>query len=304
MKSWISRVYASVVAAVVIATVSGSAYALHSTLNKASVATYAPTSITITEDKPLAPSSVSNPTANSSVPINSAPKAGKVLAQKTDQLSDIISFFNERSIVLSLQPKVTMPYAKWQSLSAESNDVYRSALVLKEEFSKYDKGFLKAAGLKNIYLVGQLQVSNQFRAGMPEPHLEQALYFDVSPKYTNSENGKYIRRVFHHELNHLIEHVQFGSYAPTKSQWTACNPTSFTYGDGGASMYTDPDYAHKLHPIAGFVNGYATSGQEEDMAEVFAEYMTSPDELYKLSQDDKHIACKATKTIELLQSIR
>jgi hypothetical protein len=52
--------------------------------------------------------------------------------------------------------------------------------------------------------------------------------------------------------------------------WAAFNTDSFAYGTGGADMYGTGDVYSYVHPEAGFLNLYSTSGVEEDKAEIFA----------------------------------
>ncbi len=216
---------------------------------------------------------------------------------------DAVSFFAKRAVVLSVQPGKSFSYATWNTVTDDTDEVLQASAVLQAEFNKYPQDYLQTAGLKKIYLVNKLAINGQYRSGMPEPSAEQALYFDISPIYQTSEGGVYMRRVYHHELNHLIEYVRHGTYAPN-TNWAICNPDGFRYGSGGSSMYADPAYAHAPHPVDGFVNGYATSGQEEDMAEVYAEYLTNRSSLLQLSQTDTHIACKVAQTTKLIQSIK
>lgn len=172
--------------------------------------------------------------------------------------------------------------------------------MLSEEFVKYDSNTIKATGLKKIYLVTNLAVNGQLRSGMPEPVLQDALYFDVSKIYINSEDGQYIRRTFHHELKHLIDYNKFGNYTGDKANWLSCNDDSFRYGAGGGAMYADPKYAHSEHPITGFVDGYATSAIEEDRAEVYAMFMTTPEKLQTIADKDSSVACKLASVKESL----
>ena len=110
-----------------------------------------------------------------------------------------------------------------------------------------------------------------------------------------------MRRTYHHELRHLIEYNLYGSYAPKDANWESCNASSFRYGNGGSEMYNDAAFAHKIHPQSGFVTGYATSGIEEDKAEIYAAYMTDPQALQNLAATDDLLSCKVSATKQLLQ---
>ena len=172
------------------------------------------------------------------------------------------------------------------------------------EIKRYPVPTIKKSGLKKIYLVRSLRVDDQLRSGMPEPFIEDALYFDISENYINSENGQYMKRVFHHELSHLIDYNQYGTFTPYDSKWQSCNTPGWHYGKGGASMSADPEYAHKSHPAIGFINGYATSAIEEDKAEMFALTVLQDQNLISLSQNDTSLACKKARVELQLSTLR
>ena len=68
-------------------------------------------------------------------------------------------------------------------------------------------------------------------------------------------------------------------------------------------MHSDVAYAHAAHLKPGFITGYATSGVDEDRAEVFAHYMTNRNYLYKLAQNDASLSCKVAQSEQLLSSL-
>ena len=220
-----------------------------------------------------------------------------------NDFSTYSQFFKERGIQLLTTPSLQLANDSWTATNSGDKDTLYAAAILTAEFTKFTPQQLQKTGLKKIYLVKDLYVEGQYRSGMPEPHFEHALYFDVGNDYLTSENGVYMKRVFQHELLHLIEYDLYNSYAPVDTAWDACNASGFIYGKGGASMYANPDFAHKIHPSYGFINGYATSGQEEDKAEMFAEFMTNPIGLASLADKDSGIACKVSQTTALLQSL-
>ena len=241
-------------------------------------------------------------TPASVVPINQ--KSSSVAKAKAGSFTTAQKFFDERGIALSIQPKATLTNAHWHTyVLGDDAQVNQAAAELQSEWLKYSANTLKASGLKTIYLVHDLHVDGQARSGFPEPRIEHALYFDISANYLNSENGQYLRRTFHHEFAHLIEYDLFGSFAPADAAWNRCNAKDTKYGNGGPSMYADVDYAHTMHPKYGFVDGYATSGLDEDKAEMFAYYMTDPASVQNLADGDAGINCKLQLTERLLQEL-
>lgn len=214
-----------------------------------------------------------------------------------------VSDLAKKGIVLSNQPTVTTGRFNYTVTATNDSDLLKGSQMLNEEFAKYSTETIKKAGLKKIYLVKDLSVNGQLRSGMPDPILEDALYFDISNRYISSEDGAYIRRTFHHEFKHLIDYNLHGSYTASDPAWESCNTSSFRYGSGGSSMYSDPEYAHKSHPETGFINGYATSGIDEDKAEVYANIMTNPEYLQNLANLDSALSCKVSATQQMQRQL-
>lgn len=200
---------------------------------------------------------------------------------------------------LHSRPSISFGYASMTASDESAATTKMAAKMLAQEYSKYTSSYIKSTGLKKIYLVQDLAVHGQARGGMPEPIFEDALYFDVSTTYVQSEGGDYLRRTYHHEYKHLIDYNLFGSYQGNKAAWLTCNTTSANYGNGGGSMYEDAAYAHEYHPEDGFITGYATSAIEEDMAETYAHFMTSPDKLQQAAAQDAALQCKVNLTKDL-----
>lgn len=237
-----------------------------------------------------------------SVPV--AAQAATTTSAVDESFAAAETFFKEKGISLSTTPATPLPWATWSTFeSTATPEVRKAAVMAHEEWSRYSNEVLANSGLKAVYLIKDLNVNGQARSGMPDPEVTHSLYFDVSEQYLNSEGGSYMRRTFHHEFSHLIEYHLFDSYAPKDSVWSGCNATGLKYGNGGAAMYANADYAHKWHPQKGFVNGYATSGIEEDKAEMFAYYMTDASTLRDLANKDENIACKLHQTELLLQKL-
>jgi len=239
--------------------------------------------------------------------VSSAPASAQSITASTTvvagSIGDAELFFRQKGIILSTNPATPLSWANWDTLSVDDPNAGQAAKDLKTEWAKYSDEVVKHSGLKAIYLVRNLSVSGQARSGMPDPNATNALYFDVSDIYMQSEGGDYLRRTYHHEFSHFIEYKLTGSYAPNDVAWDGCNAIGTTYGKGGSSMYNDPDFAHKAHPSYGFIDGYATSGVEEDKAEVFAYYMTNNTYLRNLAEKDAGIACKLTQTEKLILSL-
>jgi hypothetical protein len=133
-----------------------------------------------------------------------------------------------------------------------------------EEFGKYPTDFIKASKLKRVLFVQGLAVGQQKRAAFPETRGEDLL-FDV----TAVHNERYARHVVHHELYHMLEDDWNGSAYYKDPNWSLLNEAEFQYGAGGAAYQTGSVWEFN-HPKTGFINIYATSGLEEDKAEIWA----------------------------------
>lgn len=209
----------------------------------------------------------------------------------------------QKQVIVSNTPNALKPGVTFTVTTDDDKDLLLASTMLQQEFIKYTAQTMQSSGLKKIYLVKNLTVNGQARSGMPEPLYEDALYFDVANKYISSENGAYIRRTFHHEFKHLMDYNLSGSYQGNIDEWTKCNASGYTYGNGGPSMYADANFAHKFHPENGFITGYATSGIDEDRAETYAWYMTSPQVVSSLQNADSNFSCKVAILKNVLNNL-
>jgi hypothetical protein len=246
-----------------------------------------PKSVTTISSQPmLQPSSPASSTAQSiSIASATAP------VTNTTAMRTIAAKY---SIEVSITPsRPNLPgIATWQLVGAtDISNLEAMSKLLSTEWNKYTTNFVKASGIKGIYLVKSLNVNGQNRAAMPDNIYDNYLYFSIDSQYINSPG--YLQNVIHHEFNHIIEYNVFGSWSWDDAAWKACNNTGFTYGAGGAAAYSNPNFANTYHVINGFLTGYGTYGIEEDKAEVFAEIMSNQTRLKALELIDTNFACKA-----------
>lgn len=134
--------------------------------------------------------------------------------------------------------------------------------LFEQELQKLPVQLLQISGLKTVAFVRQLQLATQPRAAVPD-YIHDVLYYDVSP-----QREAYLRHVIHHEFYHMLEQQLYGTAYYQDPAWLALNPAGFVYGNGGA-MTRQSAAAKFSHPAAGFINGYAMSGIEEDKAEIW-----------------------------------
>lgn len=117
---------------------------------------------------------------------------------------------------------------------------------------------------------------DQYRAAIPDPK-NKSLVLSL-----NGQRGifttQYLVYVMHHELNHCTEFAIWKSMIHRWSKWSKLNAKNFKYQKGGSIAYKPQknqiNWLGSTHPHEGFINLYATTGQEEDRSELFAMLMT------------------------------
>lgn len=183
-----------------------------------------------------------------------------------------------------------------QICSLSSAGAYVNLLL--EELSIYPSVFIRAIGLRRILLCAWLTRDGQAREAVMDLQRSE-LYLDV----VRSE-GKpcYLRYIIHHEIFHLFDHVDDNEVLRDVS-WSALNPIGFAYGHGGRAMQEVPDVGALTNDIYGFTTKYATSGPEEDKAEVFAAMVVFPQFIAYRGLGDGVIHAKVQRIQRLLERI-
>jgi hypothetical protein len=168
-----------------------------------------------------------------------------------------------------------------------------AAALVARELARLPAGFLAAARLRRVVLVGGLR---EGRAPIPSlPNYKGTLLLDVvgSPRY--------LERLLHHEVFHFADLADDDTVVADPA-WAALNPPDFRYGRGGRSMREPDAGALDAAPI-GFPSRYATSALEEDKAEVFALLMAAPAELDTRLAGDPVLAEKVARVRELTAAL-
>jgi len=137
--------------------------------------------------------------------------------------------------------------------------------MLEKEIALYPPAFISESGLRVIAVVKDLAYDGQPRAALPDPYVG-VLYLDA---LLGRAFPVYQRHVIHHEYFHFVQGKRFGDPYVRDPKWMSFNPPGFRYGKGGVTA-RDSGVTPLNHPAAGFINAYAQSAPEEDMAEVFA----------------------------------
>lgn len=163
-----------------------------------------------------------------------------------------------------------------------------------DEWAKYPAAWVEHTKLESITLTKDLTMrdvtdDSAKRSATPSPEYRTMVY-DVT------YGEAYMREVFHHEFEHYISYMRYdGDYYHRDATWSSYNPNGFTYGKGGSSCYTEGVCnLSREHPSAGFVTGYAMSGQEEDRAEVYSFLFATGDydKLMRWAAEDPSLAKK------------
>ena len=151
----------------------------------------------------------------------------------------------------------------------------RMAVMFVEEWAKYPPEWTRATDLQTINLINKYEYryngTSQARAAAPMNYL-RAMIYDISYSYDEA----YMRHVIHHEYAHYFEASYYGDVYHHDARWAAFNPAEFSYGGGGGTCYEEGNTCLTgVHPAPGFVTGYATSGMEEDKAELYGYMFTT-----------------------------
>jgi hypothetical protein len=174
--------------------------------------------------------------------------------------------------------------------------------LLSIQLSKYPKGYLRKAHAGTLVLTNDLAFNGQLRAAVPDPY-KGVLYLSVNGAYGNG-SFSYLDHVFHHELNHSVEYILWGSMTFQWREWEELNDPTFQYGVGGDTAYTnfEVDWQDLSHPRNGFINLYSTTAEWEERAEIVAAIMDDSMRvtLAKYIREDAIIKAKVEKIIQML----
>lgn len=157
-----------------------------------------------------------------------------------------------------------------------------AAAVLARELGRYDRAFLRASRLRRVLLCEGLHLGDVRIPSLP--NYERTLLLDVDA------SDDFLARVVHHELFHFIDYADDDQLQHDPA-WERTNPAAFVYGSGGRFL-REPGASAWRDDLPGFLTLYATSGLEEDKAEVFACRMTAPALLHARAQADPVISKK------------
>lgn len=194
--------------------------------------------------------------------------------------------------------KSGLKYNGWVEPTTNNDDTVLAVTVaIYKEWQKYPAGFLQKVGLKQVAVVGKINNSGNNVAAMPRAEDKDVMYFS-----TLFGTDSYIKRVAHHELDHLIEYNAHGSYYYADPGYASCNKPGFVYGTGGLAAYSGTGLnSYTRHPVEGLIDGYATYGIEEDKAQIYTELFSNIGFLNDLAKTDTSLTCKKQNYLSFLQ---
>ncbi len=240
------------------------------------------------------------------------PVVTAVVAQKPTEATNQLSLSNAVSLFQSkLGVKLVMVRSAGDLqnsglgygglISASNSDdatVLAVVTMIYNEWGKYPSGFLGKVGLKQVAIVGGINNSGYQVAAMPRAEDLDVVYYS-----TNFGTDTYMKRVAHHELDHLIEYNAYGTYYYNDATYKACNSPDFTYSSSGIDAYTGKGIsAYALHPSVGLIDGYSTYGIEEDKAQIYTELFANIGFLNGLTASDTRLTCKKNAYLAFLQT--
>jgi hypothetical protein len=178
------------------------------------------------------------------------------------------------------------------------DDSLDAAVRIQREFSTYPTALFARAGCARIVLCTKLAYAGQLRAAIPDWE-HNTLYIDTQ---RGAKSPGYPEHVLHHEFFHLIDHADDGDVYKDQT-WTALNPMGFRYGTGGVNAQTTRNTGALTDGIPGFLTHYATTGVEEDKAELFAFSITHRDYIAARIKTDATLATKVIRLQSILKNL-
>ena len=159
--------------------------------------------------------------------------------------------------------------------NASLNDINQKYKLIEKTLNQYSHNFLDKINLKYIVLCKDLSVSEINAAGVPNEKMK-TLIIDIN------FNSKYLERVIHHEVFHII-HTGYQNIF-LENKWEKFNLNNFKYAE--CSTCSDRLNLDKIVNTKGFFTEYSMSTASEDMAEVFSFLMLRGEDLEKNYEND------------------
>jgi len=181
-------------------------------------------------------------------------------------------------------------------VEASKAQVKAAADLLGRELSYYSRDIIQRIRLRKVVVAQHLGVNDRKIGGWADTH-KGTFYLNASRILADEDR---IRRVFHHELFHMIDFQDDGRM---KRDWTweKLNPASFRYGTGGYDMLNDPRAGLLTDKYPGFINRYSTSSVAEDKAEIYSHMVTYHALMREIAKKDPIVRAKMKAMRQLLE---
>jgi hypothetical protein len=228
------------------------------------------------------------------VPAQGRVEDGSVLSTVTeaDASTSSASAYREHwedasGLVVTINPGFSSNYNYTWKVAADTEHQDQIAYYqsFDEEIAKYDKKFLKSAGLKRVILVDDITMNSNGQAVLGFADiLTGDLYLNIDG--ARAQTGL-IKSTIHHEIGHMAFYAAYGSSMYDLQSW----PSVSNYSETTSSYSSGYSF-----PVDGYVSTYAQTSVAEDMAEVYSYIMTDEynGDLQSAIEADSVIAQKVT----------
>jgi hypothetical protein len=231
-------------------------------------------------------------------PEDAAKTAGDVAVPPTiTQLADVASAFDIAIVTSQPELPVKTHYGLIGGKEASGRALSRYVPIFIQEFTLYPPSLVRRARVKRVVLCEGLSFAGEQRGAIPDFE-HDTLYLDVA---RGSYSEDYMRRVLHHEFFHHVDLRDDGSLY-RDDVWAALNDPASHYGNGGRSGQGTPGASLLTDRFPGFLDFYATTGVEEDKAEVFACLLSQPGYVAHRIETDEILRAKVARMKALITS--
>jgi hypothetical protein len=151
-------------------------------------------------------------------------------------------------------------------------------------FAAYPDRALAALDLDHVALCSKIRFSNDQGVSPSGVAVlgEARILLSIEAFHGDRQYESFtIGQVVHHELFHVLD-ASARPGAASDREWAALNPKGFAYRDPADRQVRPP----------GFVNGYATTDDDEDRASTFEYLIGQPQKLCELAKSDTVLAAK------------
>ena len=179
--------------------------------------------------------------------------------------------------------------------AATASELEAYAGLFTQEFGRYPPELVRRARLASVVLCAALSFEKQPRNAIPDAE-HHALYLEVSRGMWSPD---YMRRALHHDFFHLVDYRDDG-LVTVDSGWERLNAPGVPYGDGGTNAQVSDQEGVLTDRWPGFLDHYATTGVDEDKAEVFSVLMCDPDYVARRCESDAVLKSKVERMKALM----